>query len=78
MDVELCSHWYEPGWDAKKYISRDDCDDDLMKGAVRDSVVSATVIGASISGVAGLLFVAVVWIGRGFKKRRTGTSKTVE
>jgi hypothetical protein len=79
VDVELCSQWGQPGWSSsEKYSSRDDCDDKLMRGSVRDAVVGGSVIAASISGVAGLLFAAICWIVRGFRNKRAGTTKTVE
>ncbi|WP_134171233.1 hypothetical protein [Paraburkholderia caballeronis] len=60
-------------------MSRDDCDEKIMRGAGSQAVFLATVVAASISGATALLFVTMAWVVRGFKKQnaaRDGKTKS--
>ena len=79
VDAELCSPWKQPGSSASgTYSSREDCDDKLMQGAVKEAVVSGVVIATGISVATGLLIVAIAWVARGFRTRKTRARKTSE
>lgn len=79
VDTELCPRLSQPGWSPTvRYSSREDCDDKLMHGAVRDAVFGAAFIAGSISAATGLLLAAIAWVVRGFGRKRGRSSKAAE